>query len=181
MDFDFLALVVGNKPSDRNTPFYGELGAELKRRGYSLACITTSRFADQFMADYGHTYFNLHDMVSELKSGRNIHYAEEADRIEQTYDISIRNYCLAESMLVKPHSKNDKQLYEEVIDDFILVEDFLKRHDVGSFIWDQGGEIIRRTLSQVGRLRNIPSIWINWSRYYVTTATPPAADSLIDC
>jgi hypothetical protein len=163
MHFDFLALVVGNMPSDRNTPFYGELGAELTRRGYSYGCITTSRFADRSIADYGHTCFNLHDMINELRSRRDICHAEEANRIEQKYDINIKNYCLAEAMLVKPHSKDDKQLYEDVIESFILVEDFLKNHDIGSFIWDQGGEIIRRTLSQVGRFMNVPSIWINWS------------------
>lgn len=163
MRFDFMALVVGQRPSDRNTPFYGELGVELKKRGYSFACITTSRFADKFVAGYGHTYFNLHDMVKELKRKRTISYAEEAQRIEQKYNINIKNYCLAEAMLEKPHSKNDKQLYEEAIEDFILVEDFLESHQVSLFIQNQGGEIIRRALSQVGKHRNIPSAWINWS------------------
>lgn len=163
MHFDFVALIVGYRPSDRNTPFYCELGAELKKRGYSVGFITTSRFADNFVASYGHTYFNLHDMIKALKSRREISYPEEAERIEQKYDISIKNYCLAEAMLRMPHSKNDKQLYEEVIEDFILVEDFLESHQVGCFIQNQGGEIIRRALSQVGRHRNIPSLWIDWS------------------
>lgn len=163
MHFDFVALVVGLRPSDRNTPFYGELGAELKKRGYSFASITTTRFADKFLAGYDHTYFNLHDMTKALKSRREISYPEEARRIEQKYNISIKNYCLAEAMLMKPHSKNDKQLYEQVIEDFILVEDFLESHEIGSFIQNQGGEIIRRALSQVGKQRNIPSVWINWS------------------
>ena len=50
MHFDFVALVVGDRPSGRNAPFYGELGNEIKRRGYSFATITTSRFADKVMA-----------------------------------------------------------------------------------------------------------------------------------
>jgi hypothetical protein len=163
MDFDFLALVVGNQPSGRNAPFYGELGNEMKRRGYSFAGITTSRFADRVMADYGHPYFNLHDMIGELRSRRNINYAEEAKRIEQTYGISINNYCLAEAMLEAPHVKNDRQLFEEVIEDYILVEEFFQQHQVGYLIQNQGGEIIRRALSRVGTFRDIPSTWINWS------------------
>jgi hypothetical protein len=164
LHFDFVALVVGYRPEDRNTPFYCELGAELKKRGYSFACITTSRFADKLVASYGHTYFNLRDMIDALKSRRErIPYLDEARRIEQKYGISIKNYCLAEALLIMPHAKNDKQLYEEVIEDFILVEDFFDDHDVGCFIQNQGGEIIRRALSQVGRHRDIPSVWINWS------------------
>jgi hypothetical protein len=163
MDFDFLALVVGNQPSDRNTPFYGELGAEIRRHGYSFASITTSRFADRVMADYGHAYFNLHDMIGELRSRRNINYAEEAKRIEQTYGVNINNYCLAEAMLEAPHVKNDKQLFEGVVDDYILAEEFLQRYQIGCLIQNQGAEIIRRVLSRVGTFRDIPSAWINWS------------------
>jgi len=163
MDFDFLALVVGNKPSDRNTPFYGELGTEIKRRGYRFASITTSRFADKVMADYGHTYFNLHDMIGELKSGRDINYAEEANRIERTYGVNINNYCLAEAMLEAPHAKSDRQLFEEVVEDYILVEEFLQRHDIGCLVQNQGAEIIRRVLTRVGMLRDVCSTWINWS------------------
>ena len=82
MHFDFVALVVGLQPSDRNTPFFCELGAEFKKRGYSFACITTSRFADKFLAGYGHPYFNLHDMTKALKIRREISYPEESKRIE---------------------------------------------------------------------------------------------------
>lgn len=163
MHFDFAALVVGYRPSDRNTPFYSELGAELKNRGYSFAAITTSRFADKLVASYGHTYFNLHDMIKALKGRREMSYAEEARRIEQKYNIGIKNYCLAEALLIMPHSKNNKQLYQEVIEDFIFVEDFLESHEVGCFIQNQGGEIIRRALSQVGRHKDIPSVWIDFS------------------
>ncbi len=163
MKFDFVALVVGFRPSDRNTPFYAELGAELKKRGYSFGCLTNNPFADRFVADYGHTFFNQYDMAKALKSRQEINYPEEAQHIEQQYGINIKNYCLAEAMLQKPHAKNDEQLAQEVVEDFLLVEDFLESHQVGCFIWDQGGDIIRRVLYQVGRLKNIPTVWINWS------------------
>lgn len=163
MDFDFVALIEGFRTTDRTPPFYCKLGSELIQRGYKVGFITRSRLVDRIVGDYGHTYFNLHDMIEELKGKRSISYAEEGARIEQTYDISIRNYCLAEAMLEEPHAKNDRQLTEEVIEDFILVEDFLETHKVGCIIQNQGGEIIRRVLSQVGQHRNIPSVWINWS------------------
>ena len=164
MHFDFMALMIGFRTTDRTPPFYAKLGSELIRRGYKVGLITTSRIADRVAADYGHTYFNIYDMVQELKRKRSISYAEEGTRIEQTYDISIRNYCLAEAMLEKPHAKNDRQLSEEVIEDFIVIEDLLGKHKVGCFIQNQGGEIIRRALSRVGKHKNIPSVWMEWSR-----------------
>ena len=118
MEFDFVIFMTGFRPTDRNIPFYCKLGNELIQRGYTVGLIIRSNFADKIVATYRHTYFGFYDMLRELKGKREISYFQEAERIEQTYNISIKNYCLAEAKLIRPHSKNDKQLAEQVVEDF---------------------------------------------------------------
>ena len=50
-----------------------------------------------------------------------------------------------------------------MVEDYILVENFLQQYQVGCLVQNQGGEIIRRVLTRVGTLRDVPSTWINWS------------------
>jgi capsule polysaccharide modification protein KpsS len=162
MELDFVIPVMTREPAVSWLPFYCKLGDELKRRGYSVGFITVTRFGDRGLAASGHLFFNLFDMIRELRDQGAISCSEaEAARLEETYHLGgMRNFYHCEKVY---HYKKDAQLRREMIECLRVAEEFTRRHRVKCFLLFNGGELIRRSLYVVARSQNIPTIWASRS------------------
>ncbi|MBL7124602.1 MAG: hypothetical protein ISS51_00700 [Dehalococcoidales bacterium] len=184
MEFDFLIPVIEFRTEetapDYELPFWCRMGHELKRRGYRVGFLTQSRIADQRMQESNHPYFNLYDIVDELKQKGAISYSiGQVSKIEQSYNIDIKELGLCECLY---YYRKPKQLFKQAIEYFAIIEDFLAQNPTKCIIHPAGGELIRRVLFHVGRGRGILNVFMTgspvWGSLFFTTDETLTSDQL---
>jgi hypothetical protein len=169
MNFDYV-IVVPTYPSSNEIEFSIAIAKELTNRGHAVGIIIK-----EITGEYNEKEFEFGDIphwdFDKANKSRLIYSNDTIKRIENTYNIpSLRNFYFTELIYNKAGKgdffeiSNDyesEHLLKKTLYVFQVLEHFLDENNVKFFIHlDFGGEIFRRAVYHIGKVRGIPSIYL---------------------
>lgn len=154
--------------------FYGEVAAELERRGHETAHVTESRQAARLLRERGLRAWCLHDVVTELPGAAT---AEEVARIERMYpiphlrDVYRGDYAIA--------GWGEQAAQERAVATFRALERIFDDVDPDVACPEVGNETMRVAAHTIALARDVPTLFLlftifpNPLRVYVDTLHAP--------
>ena len=172
MNFDYV-IVVPTYPSSNEIEFSIKIAKELTNRGYDVGIIIKKIIGEYNEKEFEFGDIPHWDLDEMIKANKNLLVCsnETIKRIENTYKIySLRNFYFTELIYNKAGKEDfyevsnnyeNKHLLKKTLYIFQALEHFLDENVVKFFIHlNFGGEVIRRAIYNIGKVKGIPSIYL---------------------
>jgi hypothetical protein len=149
------AFVIPSDPKEAR--FYSKVASVLDKKGFSCAFVTTSANAKGIIEREGFACLNVYDLAWEYGIGQD-GVEKRVAQIKRKYGIpDMEKFVLAEKMY---WDASTGELEKKAALVFPVLERFTSENRIRCFVQNSGGEIMRRAVYRVAKLKGIRNFFI---------------------
>jgi len=157
--------------SEYDEHFWPKIANNLKKKGFNVLFITTTKYGDKCVIKNGFEFININDMVADFKD---LDINKECLRLKNEYELgNLRKLYFSEKY--REHfTSNDSELIIKTVNYLLAIEKVFNDYQVKFVVHHIGGEIIRRSFFLMGPKFGVKNVFIqfspiNWTSFFGTS------------